>query len=301
MAIVAGFDVHRAQITFDALNRRRASPSRPHPGHAGGGAALGRPLPGPADRRGGRGLHGLAVRVRGAARGGRGRAPGRDGRDARAAAASGAPRPTARTRAGSLRPVALTCISASAERLSGTAFPDSHPQEQHCGGPRFRGLRTPCPRPTGRVVPTMRSLASVGMRLCCAPRLSATAPCLGRAPGTVEAPDRSARVRPPTAPCHCALSFAGAGTGPSLSWTSHADRRSWAIALFRRAEARTAIVRCALRSLGHPSPIARTDNERTGGHDGYERGPFRCCGAFRGGARGAPPLGRPVRRRGRLA
>ena len=61
MAIVAGFDVHRAQITFDALNRETGEVHR------------GRIQASPeAVRRwvgrfpGGGGLHGLAVRVRSA-------------------------------------------------------------------------------------------------------------------------------------------------------------------------------------------------------------------------------------------
>ena len=71
MAIVAGFDVHRRQITFDALDTETGEVSRgridatPAAVHAwvkrfeGRGAGRGR------------GLHGLAVRVRRARRGGR--------------------------------------------------------------------------------------------------------------------------------------------------------------------------------------------------------------------------------------
>ena len=65
MTIVAGFDVYRAQITFDASTGRRATVHRGRIRHTRGGAALGRPPPGRAGRGGG-GLHGLAVRVRGA-------------------------------------------------------------------------------------------------------------------------------------------------------------------------------------------------------------------------------------------
>jgi hypothetical protein len=65
MAIVAGFDVHRARVTFDALDWETGKVYRGRIRHTRGGAALGRPPPGEAGRGGG-GLHGLAVRVLGA-------------------------------------------------------------------------------------------------------------------------------------------------------------------------------------------------------------------------------------------
>jgi hypothetical protein len=49
MAIVAGFDVHRNQITFDALDGRSGELTRGRiPSHPRGGAGLGRALPRPA-------------------------------------------------------------------------------------------------------------------------------------------------------------------------------------------------------------------------------------------------------------
>jgi transposase len=44
MAIVVGFDVHRAQITFDALDTESGGAPRPDRCHAGGGRALGEAL-----------------------------------------------------------------------------------------------------------------------------------------------------------------------------------------------------------------------------------------------------------------
>ena len=70
MAIVAGFDVHRAQITFDALDRETGEVKRgriratPEAVREWAGRFAGEEL-----RRRGRGGHGLAVRVRGAAGG----------------------------------------------------------------------------------------------------------------------------------------------------------------------------------------------------------------------------------------
>ena len=65
MAILARFDVHSAQITFDALNRERGEVLRgriraaPEPSSSGSGASAVRR----SRRR--RGMHGLAVRLRG--------------------------------------------------------------------------------------------------------------------------------------------------------------------------------------------------------------------------------------------
>ena len=64
MAIVAGFDVHRAQITFDALDTETGEVRRGRidatPAAVG---ALGQSALRARDRCRGRGLHGLAVRV----------------------------------------------------------------------------------------------------------------------------------------------------------------------------------------------------------------------------------------------
>ena len=105
MAIVAGFDVHRAQITFDALDDETGELKR---GRIGATPEAVREWAGRFARRGdpcrGRGLHGLAVRLRGAAGGGRQCRISRSrSRRARCGARSGAPRPTARTRAGCAR------------------------------------------------------------------------------------------------------------------------------------------------------------------------------------------------------
>ena len=100
MAIVAGFDVHRAQITFDALDTETGEVTRGRidatPAAVARWAArfAGREI---ACRGGG--VHGLAVRLR-RARGGRGgRASGRAGGDERVAGAQAARQDRSRGRA----------------------------------------------------------------------------------------------------------------------------------------------------------------------------------------------------------
>ena len=89
MAIVAGFDVHRAQITFDALDTETGEVTRGRIDSAppGGRRPLGGALCRARGRRRGRGVHRLAVRLRRARRRWRDAAPGRAGRDPRAARA----------------------------------------------------------------------------------------------------------------------------------------------------------------------------------------------------------------------
>jgi hypothetical protein len=82
MAIVAGFDVHRAQITFDALDTETGEV------HRGGIPAEPKSVRawvGRASRAGGSTSRSRPARAGcscATARGGRGRAPGRDGRGA---------------------------------------------------------------------------------------------------------------------------------------------------------------------------------------------------------------------------
>ena len=85
MAIVAGFDVHRAQITFDALDSETGGVSRGRIDATPTAVAMGGAVCRPADRGRGRGVHRLAVRVRRAGRDRRAGAAGRAGADACAA------------------------------------------------------------------------------------------------------------------------------------------------------------------------------------------------------------------------
>src|SRR5215217_6365834 len=91
MAIVAGFDVHRAQITFDALDTDTGEVMRGRIDATP--AAVARwteALRGGGDRCRGGGVHGLVVRVRCARGGRRGCASRRAGRDTRVAGSQAA-------------------------------------------------------------------------------------------------------------------------------------------------------------------------------------------------------------------